>query len=289
MISQIMNSNKKVFMYGTSLAAVELLNSFPILIHKIEAFIESNPKKKEFLNKRVYSPLDFTKEEFKNSLVIFASSFVEDIKKYLSEIEYYLDESIEYLEHEGNFDSSCEDRIINGVYVGKWTYGALKHCNPETVARIGKFCSINHSAIIGDTFQHPLNKISTHPFLYKSKLTHPSISFVENHMIEDIQQKKTKINNDVWIGANAIILPGIEIGNGAVVGAGTVVTKDVPPYSIVVGVPAKVIKYRFNKKQISIIENLKWWEWNEEKIVNNIELFHNPEKIFGFDKKEIVE
>ena len=77
------------------------------------------------------------------------------------------------------------------------------------------------------------------------------------------------IENDVWIGATSTIMSGVTIHNGAVIGAGATVTKDVPPYAIVVGNPGKIIKYRFNEDQIKSLLDIKWWEWDEEKIRNS--------------------
>lgn len=77
------------------------------------------------------------------------------------------------------------------------------------------------------------------------------------------------IENDVWIGATSTIMSGVTIHNGAIVGAGTTVTKDVPPYAIVVGNPGRIIKYRFSENQIKDLLDIKWWEWDEEKIRNN--------------------
>ena len=89
---------------------------------------------------------------------------------------------------------------------------------------------------------------------------------------EVVTETRTKIGNDVWIGAGANILGGVTIGDGDVIGAGSVVVDDVEPYSIVVGVPAKVIKYRFEAEIISLLQALNWWDWNEEEIVKNINL-----------------
>ena len=80
-----------------------------------------------------------------------------------------------------------------------------------------------------------------------------------------------KIGNDVWIGHSSIILSGVTIGNGAVIAAGSVVVKDVPPFSIVGGNPAKVIRFRFDSKTIAEIENSKWWNWSDSKIRENLE------------------
>jgi carbonic anhydrase/acetyltransferase-like protein (isoleucine patch superfamily) len=74
------------------------------------------------------------------------------------------------------------------------------------------------------------------------------------------------IENDVWIGAKSTIMSGVKIGNGAVIGATTTVTKDVPPYAIVVGNPGKIVKYRFTEKQIELLLKISWWNWNEDKI-----------------------
>jgi acetyltransferase-like isoleucine patch superfamily enzyme len=84
--------------------------------------------------------------------------------------------------------------------------------------------------------------------------------------------RKVTIGSDVWIGERVTILPGVQIGHGAIVGAGAVVTKDVHPYSIVVGIPARVMKYRFTEKQIVDLLKIRWWDWEESEIKDNLNL-----------------
>ena len=93
----------------------------------------------------------------------------------------------------------------------------------------------------------------------------------------DLPSLPIKIGNDVWIGVEAMILDGVTIGDGAVIGARTVVTKDIPPYAIAVGVPAKIVKYRFEQEVINRLLEIKWWDFSDDKIDAHIEFFREPE------------
>ena len=102
----------------------------------------------------------------------------------------------------------------------------------------------------------------------------------------DLESKSAVvIGNDVWIGESARIMAGVHIGDGAVIAAGAVVTKDVAPYAIVGGVPAKVIKYRFSPEQIEELLKIEWWNWDEEKIRKHADEFDNIESFIERHKK----
>lgn len=131
---------------------------------------------------------------------------------------------------------------------------------------------------------HPLSFASVHPAFYS---TTQELSYVKQSKFEDFHfldsQKRISvvIGNDVWIGARATILEGVTIGDGAVIAAGAIVTKDVPPYSIVGGVPAKIIKYRFDEETIKKLLELKWWEKDQAWIKSHADDFDDVEKILA--------
>jgi acetyltransferase-like isoleucine patch superfamily enzyme len=137
---------------------------------------------------------------------------------------------------------------------------------------IGKYCSIGPNVIIG-LGPHPARGfVSTHPVFYSNN-NEGCACFFRNDKIFNDKIPKTIIKNDVWVGANVIIPGNITIETGAIVATGTVVTKDVPPYAIVGGNPAKIIRYRFSKDQVNVLIDSKWWNWSKEKIAECIDSF----------------
>lgn len=262
----------------------------------------------EILSKQGYK-VDFFVDKNASGMKEFCGYRVEETCK-LNVLRHYvlvatlvLHESIEYfLEDKGYTEKDyiyiCdnelylkEDIIYKGCSVGRYTYGYKELLSADPLAnKIGRFCSINGTARIW--CNHSLDAVTTHPLL-DHRMFYPKTERDKRRQLvkkygkhhcntmgdygELRDNRSIEIGNDVWIGANVIILPGVKIGDGAVLAAGAVVTKDVESYAIVGGVPAKVIRYRFEKEIIENFLRIKWWEWDIEKIEDNIELFYQPE------------
>lgn len=168
---------------------------------------------------------------------------------------------------------------VSGVIKGRCTMGFLSYIGSRAEVyndtEIGRFCSIAADVIIAPT-NHPTDRLSSHLFAFSNYGP-----FKNNKMFSDWVRGpkakenalKTKIGNDVWIGRGAIIKRGVNVGDGAVIGAGAVVVKDVEPFSIVGGVPAKTIKKRFNNDIELRLRNIQWWNYQLDKIsVPNLNL-----------------
>ena len=152
------------------------------------------------------------------------------------------------------------------VDVGLYTYGSCFAPNFNTggTVKIGRYCSIARDVHYYGS-NHPMNHAVMSAYFYNS-------DFGGLH-VRDVERKTLEIGHDVWIGHGAVILSGCEkIGNGSVIAAGAVVTKDVPPYAIVGGIPAKVLKYRFDQEIIDLLEESKWWT-------------HTPQELYSFYDK----
>lgn len=148
------------------------------------------------------------------------------------------------------------------------SYSTIGRFTKIVNAKVGKFCAISWDCTI-NAVTHPYDHLSIHAFPYVP------------HAGEFVKERtrtisEVEIGNDVWVGANSVIMPGVTIGDGAIVGASAVVTKDVPPYAIVIGVPAKVIKYRFSDEIIDKLMHIRWWDFDREVLIKNIDLFKRP-------------
>ena len=161
---------------------------------------------------------------------------------------------------------------VVGVAMKKYSYFG-SDCQIVN-AEIGAYCSISDHVFIGGA-EHPMDWVSTSPVFQNTRHSGPKKRFAKFDLPKS---KKCIIGNDVWIGHGVTIKQGIVVGDGAVIGSNALVTKDIPPYAVVGGVPAKVIKYRFPQEVIDRLEEVQWWNLPDKNITEVVELFHikNP-------------
>jgi acetyltransferase-like isoleucine patch superfamily enzyme len=159
----------------------------------------------------------------------------------------------------------AQNRRYSSYDIGEWSYGKplIVDWGQESTLSVGKFCSIADGVRILLGGEHRPDWVTTYPF---------NIFFEEAKSIGGHPKTKgnVTIGNDVWIGRDAMILSGVTIGDGAVVAAGSIVVKDVEPYSIVGGNPAKQIRFRFSPETIEALLAIQWWNWPESKIVESL-------------------
>jgi acetyltransferase-like isoleucine patch superfamily enzyme len=161
------------------------------------------------------------------------------------------------------------------VTIDNVSIGDRSYINRDTSIQnttIGKYCSIgpNVQIIVGG---HPVDMVSTHPAFYASNKSFHTYA----DMMYFSEYGKALVGNDVWIGEGSLIPGNIIIGDGAVIASRAVVTEDVEPYSIVGGIPARHIRYRFGESIRKAIASSKWWDWSEEELQANYARFHDPD------------
>jgi acetyltransferase-like isoleucine patch superfamily enzyme len=153
---------------------------------------------------------------------------------------------------------------MGSLNIGHKTYGGtniVRRGNMNTI-NVGKYCSIATGVVIDGGFNHDTEFISTYPFN----------TFIGKGEPNVLCKGDVNIGSDVWIGEDVLIMSGITIGDGAVIAARSVVTKNVLPYQIVGGVPAKNIRFRFAELEIKMLLELRWWDWSDEKVIENAHL-----------------
>ena len=179
----------------------------------------------------------------------------------------YIEEHVEVSSFAGNLES---------LSIGRCTYVSndIQVIGLNGILNIGRYCSIaGRLALITGNGFHQYERLSTYPFplrppFHKSNVAKTLFSDKACFPITELC-----IGNDVWIGEDVFITKNIKVGNGAVIAAKSVVTRDVPGFAIVAGNPAEIKAYRYSKEVIDMIEKIKWWEWPLEEIINNIEIF----------------
>lgn len=164
--------------------------------------------------------------------------------------------------------------------MGSRSYGNIIRRGVHNSITVGKYCSLAAGLVIDGGFSHNTKFISTYPF----NVNFNQCSYLTGH---PTWKGDVIIGNDVWIGEDCLIMSGVTIGDGSVIGARSIVTKDVDPYSINVGSPSRRVKQRFSDNQISDLLKIKWWDWEEDKIVENAHLLMSENIDLFIEKHKI--
>lgn len=172
---------------------------------------------------------------------------------------FYSSKKRKMFRHRFSSRSRLNRKLFRAGIIGEHTYVVPGSTIVDSRTRIGKFCSIAKNVSIGTTM-HPVHALTTHPVSYTGE--EDGLNIPPENRVEFQNKRPVHIGNDVWIGLNVAIMDGVSIGDGA----GAVVTKDIPPYAIAVGVPARVIKYRFDEKTVARLLKTRWWDRSPEVI-----------------------
>ena len=222
---------------------------------------------------------------------IVSSKDTELIKQYICGYENikYNKKTMLLIEEPVKIFQSLDIPMADGVIIGAYSYIMSSRIRVKTY--IGRYVSIATDVVIGEP-NHPIEWLSTSPIQYNHEEKwgwHESLKDFKEEIIPKkdyakIFGKRVIIGNDVWIGSGVTILRGVTIGDGAIVGAGAVVAKNIPPYAIVGGVPAKIIRYRFNQETISKLLKLQWWDYHP-KYLSGLKFSDHIETIKKLEKK----
>lgn len=195
---------------------------------------------------------------------------------------FYPGSHVDELSVLGNYNVIFQNTSIINSALGDHTF--VQKNSTIINADIGKFCSIA-SCVNISLGKHPTSYVSSHPAFYSA--TQPLVRTFSNIEKFEPFNERTKVGNDVWIGQNAIVMDGVTIGTGAIIGAGSIVTKDIPEYAIMAGTPAKLIRYRFNEGIRKKLVDTRWWDMSESQMTSYIDYFPDVDLFLkSLEKKE---
>ncbi len=235
-------------------------------------------------------PLSFLEEIDCSEYVVFLATITDKIYAHMhADLQ-------KYVACDNIAELDCMRKKFRGhtTSIGKYSYGPICH-NHELIESIGNFCSFAKGVDV--EANHEMNYLTTHPMLYAGKNSpEQNLEYSEfrdsPYYFEGVEPhdsvskiKRSIIGHDVWLGRNVIITNGARIGNGVIAGAGAIITKDIPDYAVVVGVPARIIRYRYTPEQIDALNKIQWWNWTDDEIRERYDDFYLP--ITDFIKKYI--
>lgn len=228
-------------------------------------------------------PLEFLDSVSRDGLCALLMTTNPDIygecKKALQ--KYFADDAIAEL----SSIAALEKRSIWHTEIGKYSYGPLCRNHPH-IESIGAFCSFAIGADV--VTNHCAEYLTAHPMIYAGAIWTPvrEYSSYKNYpwFFDGVQprrdkikpRKRIRIGNDVWLGRNVIVTNYANIGNGVIAGAGSVITKDVPDYAVVAGVPARIIRFRYSPEEIESLNKIAWWDWTDDEIRERYDDFYLP-------------
>ena len=246
----------------------------------VVAFIDNDSRLigQEIEGKKIIVPEQVKNYEY--DLIVVAPIFVVEISRQLIDLGVSEDRIIPYSEdHVRNFGDM--DREFDDVKIGKYSY--YKRGTKLINCDIGRFCHIGDNCAIG-LFGHDTSQVTTYPLKYH--FDNSVVDVGQDSTADNVRKsRQTIIKNDVYIGESVTIFAGVTVGNGAVIGARAVVTKDVPDYAVVAGVPSQIVKMRFSDKIVDDLLDIQWWQWSDDKIKSCIKDFHLDVETFVLSHK----
>ena len=227
------------------------------------------------INERVYSLSALTAMDTSSYTFLITSTNLNSYDSVREQIEHYVPKKRIVDIFPDIHIEQMKQNDVPKTKVGKYSYGPL--CDCFLVEKVGAFCSFAAGTDV--TENHALHYISTHPFLYlgNDDINYPYRTYDDyagNPFYfprvfpkgKATNKRRITIGNDVWLGRNVLVTNGADIGDGVIAAAGAVITKTVPDYAIVAGIPARVIRYRYRPEQIKKLKQIAWWDWPDDKI-----------------------
>lgn len=275
---------KKIIIYPCGDVGIQVFSIMKNIYSVEPAYLIDNGKCKYCPN---IHELLFLRNIDTENYVLFLSSTNSDVYETLktNALEYFPADRIVELESMLNKTETIVPKYKTKI--GKYSYGPICIEHHPWIKSIGSFCSFADG--VDFVTNHEMRYITTHPIIYNGKNIEGFEFPFEHHIAQNYympgieprpekikKQKRATIGNDVWLGRNVIVTNSANIGNGVIAAAGAIITKDVPDYAIVAGVPARIIKYRYTPEQIEALNEIAWWNWSDDEIRERFDDFYLP-------------